>query len=278
MTKISVIMPIRNSNNEYLKESVESILNQTYSDFELLIIDDSDNNDNKNFLKSYNDTRIIVIEGNRKGLASALNKGISHAEGEYIARMDADDISMPERFSKQVEYLDNHPEISVLGTNFQSFPQIKEFIYPQSPDYFDIIQGCCIGHPTVMMRLSDIKKYNLYYNEDFKFSEDYELWSRAVRYTNIANLQEILLKYRIVKGAFRANLDTVEKYDRKIESDMISFLTKNKKYQKIIYRLLKKKHYTFLQRLFSINNERKYEKKWKVIQILGLKIKIRGKA
>ena len=117
--KLTVLMPVYNA-EKYLKPALESILNQTYKDFEFLIIDDGSTDKSLEIIKSYNDSRIRLIghEQNQK-LIATLNEGIKLAQGEYIARMDADDISAPERLQKQMEFLEKHPATVVLGCDFQ---------------------------------------------------------------------------------------------------------------------------------------------------------------
>ena len=116
MVKISVIMPVYNTEKEYLTEAIESILNQTFQDFEFLIIDDGSTEPHvKETILSYNDNRIKYFYKENSGVADTLNFGLSKANGQYIARMDADDISLPERFEKQVSFLDCNPDIYCQG-------------------------------------------------------------------------------------------------------------------------------------------------------------------
>lgn len=279
MVKISVILPVRNCDISQLKESVDSILNQTFSDFEILVIDDSDNSENKDFLESYNNPKIKIIEGDHKGIASALNKGISFAQGEFIARMDADDISMPERFEKQVDFLEKNPEISLVGTSYKKIPSGTVVSQPEKITYFDILNRCCIAHPTVMFRKKDFEKYDLKYNEEITTSEDYELWSRAVRFIEMANLKEVLLYYRIIQNSlYHSNITEVEKNNYIIRENMLKFLSNDKKQRDYIYQFVKNnRKLSFMQRIFSMYNERKNDQKWKIINILGIRLKIEVK-
>ena len=113
--KLSVIMPVYNTKEEFLREAVESILNQTYTDYELIIIDDGSTNNVEEVINSYKDKRIVYIRQENTGIVGALNNGWNHAKGEYIARMDSDDVSYPDRFEKQAMFLDNNPDISLVG-------------------------------------------------------------------------------------------------------------------------------------------------------------------
>ncbi len=113
MPKISVVMPVYNTKEEWLREAIESILNQSYKDFEFIIIDDGSDKSIEPIVNSYNDARIVLIRQENLGIAKSLNYGFKISKGEYIARMDSDDISLPERFEKQVNFLDKNPQISV---------------------------------------------------------------------------------------------------------------------------------------------------------------------
>src|SRR4051812_15533497 len=113
--KISVLLPVYNA-EPYLKEAIDSVLQQTFADFELIIINDGSKDRSADIIKSYTDKRILFIDQENIGLSATLNKGIALARGEYIARQDNDDISRPERFRKQVTYLDAHPRTMLLGT------------------------------------------------------------------------------------------------------------------------------------------------------------------
>lgn len=201
MIKISIIMPTYNA-EEYLKEAIDSILNQTYSNFELLIIDDNSKDKTREIINAYQDDRIKLINGNCKGLPAALNVGLKNAQGEYIARMDADDISMPDRLEKQINFLTEHPEISLCSSLMMTYKDGKDLQIlgkKMSADEVkvDLLFKTPIFHPTVMFRKSDFEKHNLHYNEALRGAEDFELWTRAAQYLNFEVLGDILLKYRI---------------------------------------------------------------------------------
>ncbi len=278
MPKISVVMPVYNTKEEYLREAIESILNQTYSDFEFLIMDDSTQDTAKNMILAHSDKRIKYIKNEKKlGLAKTRSKLLKKAQGEYVAVMDSDDISLPERFQKQVKFLDENPEISILGTWFEFFPETKIIKHPKTPKYLDILRGCFIGHPTVMLRKKDFEKYDLNYNENCKGAEDYELWSRAIRYLKFYNLPEILLKYRwFGENTSIKEKNAIEEQNKITRQNMFDFLCDDKKLQKeIMNSILHGAHtkLTFLQQIFSIVNEENL----KIMRILGIKILIRKK-
>ena len=186
MPKISVIMPAYNA-ERYIREAIDSILRQTWSDFELIIIDDGSTDSTAAIIAGYTDNRIrFCPNAQNMGVAATLNRGLELACGAYIARMDADDISLPERFAKQAAYLDAHPDVTVCGTAIELF-------FP-----------CGIAHPSVMMRRAAILELGGY-DPAFNGMEDYELWCRVAEKGKIAVLPEILLRYRIHSGQVTQN-------------------------------------------------------------------------
>lgn len=200
MPKISVVMPVYNA-EKYLREAMDSILNQTYTDFEFIILDDGSKDTSPDIVRSYSDPRIRFYQNEHNmGVAATLNRGLDLATGEYIARMDSDDISLPERFEKQVTYLDAHPEIAVLATDVQTFGA-KNFYSPTSKKNeelrVDLIFNCCLCHPTVMMRGSLVQQEQFFYDPAFNKMEDYELWVRISEQHQLACLDQILFKYRV---------------------------------------------------------------------------------
>ena len=200
MPKISVIMPAYNA-EKYIKEAIDSILAQTFSDFEFIILDDGSTDGTAEIVRSYSDKRIRFVQNEHNlGIANTLNRGLDLAQGEYIARMDADDISLPERFEKQVSFMDKHPKTAVCATAIQCFGARNEqriFSESASDLNIDLLFGCCFAHPSVMMRASDIGNG---YDPAFDKMEDYELWCRVAKNHDLASLPEILLKYRIHPG------------------------------------------------------------------------------
>ena len=135
--KVSVLMPVYNTKEEYLREAIESILNQTFTDFEFLILDDDSKNDISEIVQSYSDKRIHFIQNKQNlGLSGIRNKLMSLASGEYIAWMDSDDISLPSRLEKQVAYLDTHLDVSLVSALYERFP---EPLIPKCPERVGII-------------------------------------------------------------------------------------------------------------------------------------------
>ena len=240
--KVSVLMPAYNA-QDYIAESIESILNQTFKDFELIIINDGSKDDTPKIVKKYaeKDKRIKFVNHKKnRGLIAVLNEGMDIAKGEYIARMDSDDISLPDRLKKQVKYLDKHTDVSLVGSSIEFFPIYNKWDVLAEPKLFDLLRGNCFAHPTVMLRKSDFDKYNLRYNPKYIYVEDYELWARAFRYLKLCNIQDVLLKYRwhdnnVSNKHKEAQINNV----KKVQNNLLNFCTNNKKEQQALLQFLK---------------------------------------
>ncbi len=197
--KISVILPVYNC-ELYIKDAMDSILNQTYTDFELLVIDDASTDKTVEIIKSYTDSRIILIQKPKNlGYTDSLNYGLKNAKGEYIARMDGDDFSLPTRFEKQVAFLDTHPDAVLCGANYSIIGTEVTNQLPENNDEIQIqfIRNNCIAHPVVMLRNSILKENAIVYDVTKEPAEDFDLWVRLLNYGKLHNLQEVLLNYRV---------------------------------------------------------------------------------
>lgn len=197
--KVTVLMSVYNG-EKYLREAIDSILHQTYTNFEFLIIDDASTDTTPEILHQYSDPRIRLVKNeNNLGLTKSLNKGLALANGEYIARMDADDICMPERFEKQLNYFDRNPETDVLGTGFKIFNANDECtgekFFPEKVTTSDFSQENQLIHGSVMVKKSVIIDVGGY-NEYFQYVQDYELWLRVSKKYQIRNIPAILYKLR----------------------------------------------------------------------------------
>ncbi len=203
MCRISIVMPVYNR-EEYLKDAIDSILNQTFFDFEFLIIDDGSTDNSKNIIKEYqkSDNRIKCYFFNKNiGYAKRLNFGIKKSIGEYIARMDADDISLPNRLKLQFEYMEKHREVGICGGAIFVFNnQGEKYIHRYPILHKDILAYLlfepCFAHPTVIFRKKIIQKHSLFYNEQLSPAEDYDLWVRASELCELGNVSDVVLKYR----------------------------------------------------------------------------------
>jgi glycosyltransferase involved in cell wall biosynthesis len=197
---VSVILPVYNA-GEYLKEAVFSILNQTFTDFELILINDGSTDGCLNFLEEIVDTRIKRYDNpSNLGLIATLNRGIELSNGEFIARMDADDIAFPDRFSEQINVLKNCPEIGVVGCWIQRFG-FKDDIFELPVNDAEIKTSlfffCPLSHPAVILRKCLLIDNNIRYDERFLDAEDYQLWFQLVKVAKFYNIPKVLLKYRI---------------------------------------------------------------------------------
>lgn len=201
--KISVVMPVYNS-AEYLSASLDSILKQTFSDFELIVVDDGSTDDSIKILQTCRDPRVRVLANSRNlGIPQTLNRGLDASCGVYVARMDADDISFPQRFERQVVHMDTHPEIGLLGTAVQHIGAWSgcrdERLVRPGPCAAYLLFATPVAHPTVMIRRSFLTSNHLRYHESFKSAQDYELWTRISEVSGVANLSDVLLSYRMHK-------------------------------------------------------------------------------
>lgn len=202
MPKVSVVMPAYNA-EKYICEAIDSILNQTFTDFEFLIINDGSTDRTKELILSYNNPCIVYLENERNsGIVVTLNKGLDSAKGEYIARMDADDIAISSRLEKQVAILESDKTIGVLGTGTRIFGETVDTHDTTSSTNSDklkaeLLFSPCICHPSVMIRKSVLEKYNIRYKNEFKGAEDYEMWWQIARVSKILATPEVLHCYRI---------------------------------------------------------------------------------
>jgi glycosyltransferase involved in cell wall biosynthesis len=188
---------------KYLGEAVTSILEQTFTDFEFLIIDDASTDRTPEILQKYKDPRINTIRNPENfGLTKSLNIGLKRAKGEYIARMDADDVSLDHRLETQITFMDAHPEISICGSWMVSIGNNAGSVFSSPLLNDEIITGFLfdntIFHPTVVLRKETIFRLGELYNEQYKQAQDMEFWVRLSNYgVKFANIGEVLLKYRI---------------------------------------------------------------------------------
>jgi glycosyltransferase involved in cell wall biosynthesis len=202
--KISVVMPVYNS-EVYLEEAIESILNQSFNDFEFIIIDDGSKDDSFRIIQRYKDSRICLFHHKiNAGISSCLNLGIKHSHGEFIARMDSDDVCEFNRFEEQLNFMQNHTHISLCGTRTKIMCQNGEIFSIRNSKIGDqeikialFLGETSISHPTAMMRRNFLLSNNLYYNPRHLYAEDYDLWCRISVLTKLENINEPLVRYRL---------------------------------------------------------------------------------
>lgn len=200
-TRVSVVMSVYNG-ARYLRRAIESVLAQTYADFEFVIVNDGSKDESGEIIRSYRDARIRCVEQANAGLPAALNRGIGLARGAYVARMDADDVSLPTRFAHEVEFLDEHPEYAMVGASCRVIDEAEnqKFVMRHPSEDVHIrwllLFDCPFVHSTVMFRRQAVEAVGLYRAERGYCVEDYDLWSRVLMRYKGHNLTEPLLLYR----------------------------------------------------------------------------------
>jgi len=198
---ISVIMPVYNA-GEFVGEAIQSVLDQTFRDYEFIIINDGSTDYSLQIIESFKDSRIKVLRNPLNiGNYPSRNKGMNIAHGKYICVMDADDIAFPNRFERQYSYMEDNPETGLAGSGFRYFGNNSDILRENNFERIKVIllRNDCFIHPTLIMRNQFLKKYNLRYNEKYYYAADYDLIVRASRYFPVTNINEILLNYRIHK-------------------------------------------------------------------------------
>lgn len=197
---VSIVIPVYNA-EPYLAESIKSVLAQTWTDFELIIIDDCSKDRSPEIVQSFHDARIRYYRNERNaGVAASRNRGIQLARGELVAQMDQDDIARPYRIAVQVAFLGKHPDIGLCGGAIVKFSPTSRHRITFPVDHEELrvthLFHSGFAHPTVMARRAFLVANGLYYDETCRNQEDYELWCRLVEKTRVANLKKVLLEYR----------------------------------------------------------------------------------
>lgn len=240
--KISVLIPVYNA-APFLTKSISSILQQSFIDFELILLNDASTDNSEEIILQFSDPRIRYYKNEYNlGISDSRNKLIDLSNGQYLAIMDNDDISLPNRLQKQADFLDNHQEISVVGSWCELFsdakPQsfigkIKKIItnfgwlwcQPPAPELKDAIHGCPVMHSSSMLRKKDLIQHNIKYNSQYTPAEDYDLWKQYL-FANLqlANIQEVLFKYHLHGNNFSIQKKADMKIaDRKIKKELKQF-------------------------------------------------------
>lgn len=199
-SKVSVIMATYKTDEKLLRESIESILNQTYTNFEFIIVNDG-NAEDLRVIKSYTDKRILIINNEKNmGLPYSLNKAIEIAAGKYIARMDSDDIAVEDRLKIQVDYMEKHQDIQLCGMFAKNIGNKSGLslnpLYRSDVLQIQLLYKCSLIHPTVMIRRNFLVDNNIKYNESFRYAQDYELWSRCNKISKISIIPTVGLLLR----------------------------------------------------------------------------------
>jgi glycosyltransferase involved in cell wall biosynthesis len=201
---VSVVMSVHNG-GPFVAQAIGSVLSQSHADFEFIIIDDGSTDDSADIIACHRDRRVRVItHRDNAGLAARLNEGIAAASGRYVARMDADDISLPNRFVRQVEFMESHRHVGACGTWVEVAGEgvRQRWEYPLSHDaiHARLLFECAMAHPTVMFDRARLQKARLSYDSSYPCAQDYDLWCRTVKELTLANIPEVLLVRRLHAG------------------------------------------------------------------------------
>jgi glycosyltransferase involved in cell wall biosynthesis len=215
--QVTVLMAVYNG-ERFLSEALESILNQTFSDFEFLIINDGSVDGTRELLLSYADPRIRVVDNEQNiGLTKSLNRGLAMARGEYVARQDADDRSHPGRLEKQIEFLRRHPEVVLLGTQARTIDE-RGYVYSRLGELkavsnvaikLQLLFGNPFVHTSTMFQRKKVVEEFGGYNAEYRYNQDFELWSRIIANCRVANLPNVLVDCR--RNPFSVTKFTPEK-------------------------------------------------------------------
>ena len=226
MPRVSVLMPVYNG-ERFLREAIESVLHQTFTDFELLIINDGSTDGSLDIIQTYRDPRIRLINnGANIGLIATRNKGIDNARGEFFALLDCDDIAYPERLAAQVTFLDKNPDFGMVGTwvkiiDENGRPTGKIVKYTASPEMIPslLVFRCYFVQSAVVIRKSALPEehYRLYPG-----AEDFDLWVRVAKNARVWNLQKVLVSYRVHPSSISfVNARIIENYAREINCNQL---------------------------------------------------------
>lgn len=219
---ISVIMSVFDTPDDWLIQSIESILQQTYKNFEFIIVDDCCKESNKRILKKFeaSDERIVLLKNERNlGLTKSLNVALTVSRGSFIARIDSDDLALPNRLEWQLRCFERNKNLVICGTNAWMLKDTQKipFDVPLGTSRLLKCMLCwkdVFVHPSVMLNADVMKKNNLFYNEKFKTAQDYELWCRLSRYGDVMNLSERLCVYRIHDNQISTKSLTLQNLNR----------------------------------------------------------------
>ena len=209
--KVSVIMSVYNG-EKYLRESIDSMLGQTFTNFEFIIINDGSTDSTPTIINSYTDPRILCLHNKQNiGLTRSLNRGLKLARGEFVARQDSDDVSLPDRLATQISYLQRNKQVGLLGTAYYVIDSqgthTNIFRQPETDSQirWQMLFLSAFCHTSVMFRSKFFVTCESVYDESLQYSQDFELWTRLLSCTNVANLQIPLVKLRIHEDRVTSN-------------------------------------------------------------------------
>ena len=201
--KVSVLMPVYRPDSRFLREAIASVLAQTFGDFEFLILDDCPADDRSQVVAEFSDPRIVYMRNERNlGISASRNLLVERARGEYLAVFDHDDVCRPDRFEKEVAYLDAHPDCDVVSawTRLTSNGAVNRYPEEDGDIRIAMMSGCVVWHPAAMVRRGALDAAGARYEAWCSPAEDYMLWMKLMPHTRFHNLQEVLLDYRWHEG------------------------------------------------------------------------------
>lgn len=200
---LTVLMGVYNA-QDYLREAIDSILRQTFADFTFLIINDGSSDQSAEILSSYRDKRLTVVHNpGNMGLTATLNRGLQMIPAGYVARMDADDIALPNRLEKLYGYMHAHPEVGACGSAIRHFGA-RNLIWTPPLTHEEVrvrlLWDNALAHPSVILRREFLQQHDIWYRKEYAHCEDYRLWTECVRKFQVNNLPDVLLDYRVHPG------------------------------------------------------------------------------
>lgn len=219
------LLPVYNG-EDFIRETIESILSQTFKDFELLIIDDGSTDNTHNIINEIQDSRIkLVKNADNLGLIRTLNKGLKLSKGKYILRIDADDICYPSRLEKQISYMEKNDDIVICGGNAKFVYDNKSNVWSPPTRFLDckthLLFGNCFVHSSIVLRRSFFEKYDYKYELAYKHAEDFALWNKIVRNKfKVANIKDVLVDYRIHDNNISSYAEAAEQERFKVLSSI----------------------------------------------------------
>jgi len=214
LPKVTVLMPVYNA-TEFFGEAVESVLNQSFCDFELVMIDDGSDEPLDEFLGEFKDDRIVLVRQENQGLTRSLNRGIRMARGSLIARMDGDDVSLPDRLQRQVGEMESDWKLDLVGSYFDVIDAAGNLTERKQPFTDPVYRLWRLqfhnnyGHGTVMLRKEAIVKAGMY-DERLRYAQDYDLWSRLSAKDNTRMIPEALYRYRLIQESSQSSVKNYE--------------------------------------------------------------------
>ena len=248
MLPISVIMSVYNS-EQYISETIESVLSQSFKHFEFIIINDGSNDNSENIILQYNDPRIVYLYKENEGLSKALNLGLKLAKGKYIARIDSDDICQKDRFLKQYSFLESNPTYAICGSTADVIDEHGDYIYTfenipklNVDIQIEMERQNCIVHSTAFFLRETALKIGGYYEPIKQYFEDYMLFYQFIKIGKAFNFTEPLIKYRLTPGS-------------------ITTRVKNRKYEKLVKDVVKRGYIKDVEKTFLFNFKKQKSKK-----------------